>query len=116
MVASAAQEQITSCRPTPPPKDCHGERAICMEAAMVGRVWIGLAMILFGIVGLLVGWQLERNGGDTAVLAVFSALALAAGCLLAASAGGEVAVRVTGGLLFATGFGVAVTNHEAWWW
>ena len=32
-----------------------------------------------------------------------------------ASLGARVG-RVTGGLLFVTGFGVAVTNHEAWWW
>jgi hypothetical protein len=57
-------------------------------------------MVLLGVVGLLVGWQIEGKGDNAAVLAVVSALALAAGSLLAASAGGEVAVRVTGGLLF----------------
>ncbi|TQS46872.1 hypothetical protein [Cryptosporangium phraense] len=83
---------------------------------MVGRVWIGLVIIFLGVVGLLLGWQIEENGDNVAVLAVFSALAVAAGCLVAASAGGEVAVRATGGLLFAAGLVVAVTNHDVSWW
>jgi hypothetical protein len=89
---------------------------------VVGRVRVGLVMVLLGVVGLLVGWRIERNSGDATVLAVvaalavLSALALAAGCLLTASAGGEVPVRVTGGLLFVAGLVVVVTQHEVWWW
>ena len=80
---------------------------------MVVRVRVGLVMVLLSVVGLLVGWQIEENGDNAGVLAVLSALALAAGCLLAASAGGEVAVRTTGGLLFVA---VVITQHEVWWW
>jgi hypothetical protein len=89
---------------------------------VVGRARVGLVMVLFGVVGLLVGWRVEGNSGDAAVLAVvavlavLSALALAAGFLVAASAGGEVTVRATGGLLFVAGLAVVVTHHEVWWW
>jgi hypothetical protein len=87
-----------------------------LEAVVVGRVRVGLVMVLLGVVGLLVGWQIEGNNDNAAVLAVLSALALAAGSLLTASAGGEVAVRVTGGLLFVAGLAVVITQNEVWWW
>jgi hypothetical protein len=83
---------------------------------MVGRVWVGLVMVLLAVVGLLVGWRIDENGGDSGGLAGLAALALAAGCLLVASAGGEVAVRVTGGALFVAGLAVVITHHEVWWW
>ena len=63
---------------------------------MVGRVWIGLVMVLLGPVGLWVGRQIEENGHNAAVL---STLALAAGSLL-----------------FVAGLAVAITDHEVWWW
>ena len=66
---------------------------------MVGRVWIGLVMVLLGPVGLWVGRQIEENGHNAAVLAVLSTLALAAGCLL-----------------FVAGLAVAITDREVWWW
>ena len=62
---------------------------------MVGRVWIGLVMVLLGPVGLWVGRQIEENGHNAAVL---STLALAAGSLL-----------------FVAGLAVAITDHEVWW-
>jgi hypothetical protein len=90
---------------------------LCLEAAVVGRVWVGLVMVMLAVVGLFVGWRIdEGGGGDAGVLAAFAVLALAAGCLLAASVGGEVAVRGTGGALFVGGLAVVITHHEVWWW
>jgi len=87
-----------------------------LEAVVVGRVRVGLVMVLLGVVGLVAGWQIEDNGDNAAVLAVLSTLVLAAGCLLVASASGEVAVRATGGLLFVAGLAVVITQNEVWWW
>jgi len=89
---------------------------LCLEAAVVVRVWVGLVTVLFAVVGLFVGWRIDEGGGDAGWLAALAVLALAAGCLLAASAGGEVAVRVTGGALFVGGLAVVITHHEVWWW
>jgi outer membrane biosynthesis protein TonB len=84
---------------------------------MVNRVWIGLGVLLLGLVGLLVAWSMAENGGaGSGVVALFAVLAVAAGALLAASAGGEIPVRVTGGLLFVVGLTVVVTQHQVWWW
>ncbi|WP_144127097.1 hypothetical protein [Catellatospora sichuanensis] len=71
---------------------------------------------MLAAVGLSAGWRIDESGGDAGVVAALALLALAAGCLLAASAGGEVAVRVTGGALFVAGLGVVITHHEVWWW
>lgn len=83
---------------------------------MVSRVWVGLGAVLLAVVGLLLGWRIDQGGGDAGVLAALALLTLAAGCLLAASAGGEVTVRVTGGALFVGGLAVVVTHHQLWWW
>ncbi|MFE9694779.1 hypothetical protein [Micromonospora sp. NPDC005806] len=83
---------------------------------MVNRIWVGTALILLGLVDLLAGWSIDQNGGNSGVLAATSVLALAAGALLVAWSGGEVAVRATGGLLFVAGVAVVVTHHEVWWW
>ena len=83
---------------------------------MIRRWWVGLVIAVFGAAGLVVGWLIEDNGDNAAVLAVLSAFALAAGCLLAANTAGEVAVRATGGLLFIAGLAVIITQHEVWWW
>ncbi len=88
----------------------------CLEAAVISRVWVGLGAVLLAVVGLSIGWRIDQSGGDAGVLAALALLALAAGCLLAASAGGEVAVRATGGALFVAGLAVVVTHHELWWW
>lgn len=83
---------------------------------MVSRVWAGLGVVLLAVVGLSAGWRIDQSGGDAGALAALALLALAAGCLLAASAGGEVVVRVTGGVLFLVGLAVVITHHEVWWW
>lgn len=80
-------------------------------------MWTGSALALAGAAGLWAGWLLVAEAGTaTAVLAVLSMLALAAGVLLAASTLGPLPVRITGGLLFAAGLAVAVTQHQVWWW
>src|SRR5688500_10174950 len=74
-----------------------------MEAVVIRRWWVGPVIAVFGAAGLAVGWLIEGNGNNAAVLAVLSAFAVAVGSLLAANAAGEIAVRVTGGLLFIAG-------------
>ena len=83
---------------------------------MVSRVWVGLGVLLLGVVGLLAGWWIDTGGGQAGVLAALAVFAVAAGALLAASAGGEVPVRATGGLLFMAGLAVIITHHQVWWW
>jgi hypothetical protein len=87
-----------------------------MEAVVIRRWWVGLVIAVLGAAGLAVGWLLDGDGNNAAVLAVLSAFAVAAGSLLAANAAGEVALRATGGLLFMAGLAVIITHHEVWWW
>ena len=69
-----------------------------------------------GVLGLAVAWWMVDGAGVSGTLGTISAVVLALGLLLIATAGGEAATRITGGLLCVAGLAVAITQHQLWWW
>jgi hypothetical protein len=82
----------------------------------VDRTRVGLAAVLAGVLSLAVAWWMVDSAGVSGAVGTIAAVVLAAGLLLVAQAGGEAAIRITGGLLCIAGLAVAITQHQLWWW
>lgn len=80
------------------------------------RTRAGIAAVTTGVLGLALAWWIVDSAGVSGAFGTVSAIVLATGLLLVAPAGGEVATRITGGLLCVAGLAVAVTQHQLWWW